>query len=352
MNKLGPLSPALREAAEAAKQRLQAPARTSRAVRPALTARVLPVLQTPAPARTPVRALRMLLASGRSVSVRLPGVATHADLQAVALVAQQNARRQSHALRLHARAVDALSRDQRTLEDRFEALQAQTDLALLAALRAPLADRVSEALERLAAQERSTRQLQAGLRRERRFQGQLARGQQVREAVSSMQVAAYGRSGNVFATSNLLLGGSELLWSSIDTLLRRAGWWTKPEAVPLTWLGPLLGLAAGHFTLGQQQYERFVSGDLLLETPGGIDTGGLVFTGEVDLKAHVAKGYWQEFRRRPSVKATARVSDPEAVGIAIAWVEFGTLFVLAASSPKASGQLEVEWTVDVGELGG
>jgi hypothetical protein len=299
----------------------------------------------------PMPSVEMQLASGRRVRVRMSEVAARGDLEAVARTADQNAHRHSATLTQHARALDALRREDLDLDRRLKAVQAQADLALLAALRGSsgLLEKLSETVQRVEAQEQTSRALQDRVK----FQGQLARTDRVRAAVSTMQGAAYGERGNVFATNNLLLGGSELLWGSIDTILRRFGLWSDPSPVPLTWVGPLIGLVVGHFTVGQQQFERFISGQLTLEplSDDDADVRRFGYTGAVDLRPHVAPGYWDEFRKKPAVPATAQVVDAGAFGIAIAWVEFGTLQILALSAP-AKAQLEITWTVDVEASGG
>jgi hypothetical protein len=109
----------------------------------------------------------------------------------------------------------------------------------------------------------------------------------------------------------------------------------------------------GHFTVGQHQFERFISGRLTLEplTDDPEDVRRFAYTGAVDLRPHIAPGFWDEFRKKPAVPATAQVADAGAFGIAIAWVEFGTLQTLALSAPTKTG-LEITWTVDVEASGG
>jgi hypothetical protein len=292
----------------------------------------------------------MQLESGRSVRVRLPDVASRRDLAALGHVAEQNARRHSKVLKGHARAIDDLRARELELERRLRAVQAQADLALLAALRgsSSLVKKLSETIRRLDAQEHASRSIGKRVR----FQRELARGQTVRAAVSSMQTAAYGERGNVFAPNNLLLGASELLWGSVDALLRRLGLWSRPHPVPLTWVGPVVGLAVGHVTVGRQQFDRFVTGQLELRPLGdGDDAGRFAFTGTVDLRSRVAPGYWDEFKKKPSVPATAQITDAGALGIAVAWVELGTLEVLAMSVSE-DRSLTVTWTVDMGVGGG
>ena len=305
----------------------------------------------PARAPKPMSSVEVQLASGRRVRVRMTEVAARRDLEALARTTDENVRRQSATIRRHARAIDTLRREDLDLERRLKAMQAEVDLALVTALRGSsgVLEKLSATVERVEAQEQTARVLQDRVR----FQDQLARTDRVRAAVSTMQGAAYGERGNVFATNNLLLGASELLWGSIDTLLRRVGLWSDPSPVPLTWVGPLIGLVAGHFTVGQQQFERFISGQLTLEplSDDDADVRRFGYTGTVDLRPHIAPGHWEEFRKKPAVPATAQVVDAGAFGIAIAWVEFGTLQILALSAP-AKAALQITWTVDVEAPGG
>jgi hypothetical protein len=335
------------DAARGAARRLKRPDPAESVASPSLARQVPEVAPNPPPG--PTRSLEMQLASGRSVRVRMPAVASRRELQSVGRVAAQNAHRQSETLARHAQALDALRDRNLQLEQRLDAVQAQADLALLAALRgsSSLVQKLSETVRRVEAQEQVSRELGA----KARFQERLARGQNVRSAVSAMQVAAYGERGNVFATNNLLLGASELLWGSIDTLLRRAGLWSRPDPVPLTWVGPLLGLAVGQVTVGQQQFERFVSGQLQLTPLGkGAEVGRFFFRGSLDLRPHIAPGFWDEFRQRPAVPATAQVAEARAPGITVALVQFGTLEVLALA--RDVDAVTVTWTVDVEAPGG
>ena len=205
--------------------------------------------------------------------------------------------------------------------------------------------------KRVEALEARVNLLETEVRLDRRLRDQLERVQDLRSAVSTMQGAAYGQRGNVFATNNVLLGGSELLWSSLDGLFRRAGWWSGASPLPLSWIGPVLGLVAGHLTVGDQQFERFVSGELTLRGPGDPDQGR-PFVGTLDLVPLVAKGFRDEFRKKASVPASAVITEANVFGVTVAQVAFGTLAVVVRNATTQGTSLNVHYTVDVGAIDG
>jgi hypothetical protein len=167
--------------------------------------------------------------------------------------------------------------------------------------------------------------------------------------VTSAQVAAFGEKGNLFATSNLLLAGNQLLWSFIDPLLRFLGIDFGMSPSPIAWLAPLGSMGFGAVTAGRFQHVRFLAD--VTPIPAGI------VEQRVPLLPRIAPADRDHFASRTDVLVTARTLnldlDKTTLGTATfteASVENGTL-VLTLNHSLGS-PVRVAWLVDTGLGGG
>jgi hypothetical protein len=173
-----------------------------------------------------------------------------------------------------------------------------------------------------------------------------AKIQQITNVVGNLQTAAFGDSGSIFTTNNLLLAGNQLFWILLDPLLRRFGVISGSSPSIITWLAPIGSVITGQLTLANRQHVRFVSGVSLVR-PGGS-------TLEV-LRSRIADGSWEDFQRRTDVPATAVVLDrPNQRASAevndgvlrLAVVSGGATDILLATGVKAP--VRVAWMIDTG----
>lgn len=275
---LGPRSPRLARVIEDARGRL-ARAREQREATapPALTPRPMPPLSPPRP-------VQLVLPDGRNLRVALgPAVGQHADLVAVRRVSADNDRRAFQA-------IARLEASQRDLERKVAELEAQRDLGLTRLFDrfAGLSRRVDRVQTVQARESTSVRTLVARqrlrMRAQMRAQAAAVRVQQLNGAASSMQVAAFGQKGDLFAKNNLALAGNQLLWGLIEPLLRGFG---------VGWLAPLGNLAVAQNTLGRQQHVRFVTGTAVF-APG-------VQQVQLSLRDQIAPALRPIFQRRTDV---------------------------------------------------
>jgi hypothetical protein len=244
---------------------------------PALTPRPMPSLSPPRP-------VQLVLPDGRNVRVALnPAAGERADLARLRRVSADNDRRAFQA-------IARLEASQRDLERKVADLEAQRDvgLARLFDRFAGLNRRVDRVQTVQTRESTSVRTLVArqrlAMRTQLRARAAAARVQQLNGVASSMQVAAFGQKGDLFAKNNLALAGNQLLWGLIEPLLRGFG---------VGWLAPLGNLAVAQNTLGRQQHIRFVTGRAVF-APG-------VQQVQLSLRDQIAPALRPIFQRRTDV---------------------------------------------------
>ncbi len=348
---------------DARKRLLDAPPEQSKTARaPSVT---VPGV-TPPPVSRPTRAVSMRLASGRTVHVRLDSLARREELAELRRVHTENADAQRKVLVRHERALRALQRRLGRAETDVLSAGQRADLALLLAMGRGLSFQgLTQRLNaKVTEQDKAIRELKQAMTLARHSALQENTARAVKDAVGAMQVAAYGEKGNVFAGNNLLLGGSQLIWSFLGPLLQRAGVTATAGMIsPAVW-GPVASLLIGHLTLGQHQFERFVSGELELTSSasGGTQNNTAMLTnvssgfastwaGSLDLKDHIAPAYWSEFKARTDVTARAEAIGRSDFSFAVAQVVDGVLHINAVVISKVPS-LRVRWTVDTGSTRG
>jgi len=181
-----------------------------------------------------------------------------------------------------ARAIERLTRSNERLAKQTAALQAQADEALLrladalVVLRGQVRDvaRASRApargtagLPRGRAGEAVVRRqvvlpksarlgARASRAREARLLAARTEIQKVTNIVNSLQAAAYGEKGRLFATNNLLLAANQLFWSFLDPSLQRLGVLGAGSATVLSAFAPLGSLISGAVLVGSRQKSR------------------------------------------------------------------------------------------------
>jgi len=211
----------------------------------------LPVTVRPskATAPRPPRGVQIRLASGRVVTAQVaPALARHEDLKTVARTTNINSQQTFQTLVQHARAIDDLKTATKYFTRRLQELQQEVDVALVGGL-AGIIDLKKQVINQQTQLGNQQAKLASKVGRQTSalvLQSQTETVQHIADAINTMQASAYGVTGNVFARNNLLLAGNQLLWSSIDGVLRRYGIWSGSAPHPLTWLGPLLALGLAH----------------------------------------------------------------------------------------------------------
>jgi hypothetical protein len=311
------------------------------------------------------REVQITLASGRRVrAIIAPAVARRRDLASIARANADNHRRSLDALRRQRRSIQRLTRSQKALAEKVERLQKQTNQTVLAVVQgfAGIDQRVSQATQtsvvtttatglpapRRALPLREAQRLQH-LQQVRQVQTLATRAQiqNVTNVVNSVQMAAFGERGNVFAPNNLILAGNQLFWSLLEPVLQRFGALDAATASVVAALAPLGTLVTGQLALADQQHVRFISDVALFDAA----------TDEVSisLRGRVAEGLWPEFRNRTDVPVIATVQGSVSAFLTVdAFVEQGTLRIRlpnkrALSPPEPA---RVAWTVDTGVASG
>jgi hypothetical protein len=167
-----------------------------------------------------------------------------------------------------------------------------------------------------------------------------ARIQQIAAAVNAAQTAAYGTSGSVLSTDNLLLVGNQLFWSFLEPLLRKLGVDLGPSPSALAWLAPVGSLVTGEVLLGERQHVRFLTGIATFD-------GTSPFVVE-SLRRRIAPDFRREFERRTDVPVTATAIDPMGNVRIRAQVVHAILLIVAqpADGPPPKGR--IAWMVDTG----
>jgi hypothetical protein len=173
--------------------------------------------------------------------------------------------------------------------------------------------------------------------------------------VTVLQATAFGDSGSLTTTSNLLLLGNQLAWASVDPLMRSMEVYSGPPSVAFKWLRPIGSLATAHLLLARRQHIRFVSG-VTSVVPGTTATEAL--------RSRIAEDLWPAFRRRTDVPVTLAPLDPAPpmfgtvidgeLRITVAAAGAGAVLIIAPPPPPpppppVPPPVRVAWMIDTGE---
>jgi hypothetical protein len=322
------------------------------------------------PRPAPDREIEIRLRSGRRLRARIaPAVARRQDLVAVARVSADNTRRAFDTLRRHRGAIAGLKQSNEDLAKKVSTLEQRGDLELVGLLQgfASLQRQVrdvgarTQAIAVAAGVPAPTRPMEPPPRQpsgprqqlgEMRELQRLALRSQIQSAttvVNTVQAAAYGERGSIFATNNLLLAGNQLFWSLLDPVLERAGVLNAASATIFAALAPIGTLLTGEVLLGDRQHVRFISGVTTVPTNGDVVSESL--------RGRVAEGAWPAFRDRTDVPVTAAVTDPPGFSASnvLIRVSQGAVEIAVPPSPvtgiafiRVVPSIRVAWTVDTG----
>jgi hypothetical protein len=251
-------------------------------------------------------------------------------------------------------AIESLRQSHAELAKKVATLQAESNRSIVGLLRG--IEGLEQKLHAAKVQERALRAQNAlartRVRRQQRTIESMATTSQIHDVtavVNSVQSAAFGERGSVFATNNLLLAGNQLLWLFLEPLLRGLGFALGPSPSLLTWLAPVGSLLTGQLVLGNRQHVRFVT--------GVVEFDGKTFEVSDSLEGKVADSFFTELKRRTDVPVTAVPLDPGiSPSIIFARVREGVVIVnfsfggLISSGTFPSGR--VAWMVDTGVDGG
>ena len=271
----------------------------------------------PLPQPAPDRDVVIGLTNGRRVRARIsPGVARRRDLMSLSRAIAENDRRAFAALDQHRDAILQLERSQEAIALDVAAAATPTTPVVAKPPREPIADVALLATR--------------------------AQIQNVTNVVNSLQAVAYGQKGRLFATTNLLLAGSQLFWSLLDPMLERAGVLNAASATVMAAVAPLGSLLTGQILLGERQTARFISG---LATFDGTNT--VAFE---SLRGQVGEQLWPAFQRRTDVPVTLSVLDAGVRFAAsfAAQVVGGTVRLSFEDRAIALPVTRVAWMVDTG----
>ena len=108
------------------------------------------------------------------------------------------------------------------------------------------------------------------------------RVQQITDIVSALQDNAYGQTGSMLSTSNLLLAGNQLFWTLLDPVLMQSGM-SKSARFTVSLLTPIGSLITGHLLVANRQHERFISGTSVSDGTG---------IARESLRGKIAEGEW------------------------------------------------------------
>ncbi|MDX2019469.1 MAG: hypothetical protein SF187_04460 [Deltaproteobacteria bacterium] len=256
-------------------------------------------------------------------------------------------------LALHERRLQQLQASHVALDGKVQALEQKLDEAMLAVVKGfgDLAGQLrrtrrsaqinaQKQTKRLASVERT---MQTKRRADGRAQAKAAQVQKVNAVVSSMQVAAYGETGSLLSTNNLLLAGNQLLWSFVVPLLQQLGFpHIKPGGL-LETLSPLGSLTTSKIFLGRRQHVRFVSG-LATFSPGQSSV-------VVPLRSRIASAMWANFKARTDVPVAITGLDAAGEKSVRGVVRDGQLLIVLLGAPSTTS-IRFAWMVDTGVASG
>jgi hypothetical protein len=287
-----------------------------------------------------------VLPNGRRSRMRIiPTLAPVKEVNRLRSVVMVNERRQAIATRRNARAITALGGTQAAAVKRLTAQQVQSDK--------DLSKRVVETYNRL--DKRITKELsgRSGVvgKHDTKMMRALKRHRQrtlwnnVLLATSAPFFAAYGETGNPFATNNLILTGSLLGWLFGDEVIDQFSGkssFLKGGANLWSYLAFAGNGATAYFLLRNKQHERFVSGVTAVAATTGI--------AKVELtKGQIASGSADDFKtKRHTVMATfldpAEGAPPTARSVQAEVTADGLLTLTIA--PKPAKDMKVAWIID------
>jgi len=310
------------------------------------------------------RPVKVQLPSGRWARGSIaPGAARRDDVGVLRQAIASNTTRAFGAIQHNARAIDALARSQRELATIMGELQTRGDWSNLESLRAQVSQlrRETKAQRRLLESQGRSQRMMGDRLRVLKMASYI---EKLVSAVSSMQVAAFGTSGQLFARNNLGLASNEVAWRFAGDLLRKVG------LSSLAWFTPLGSLLAGKAMLGKTPpQQRLISGlatEFHEELVGGQDPPRIVST--TSLEGRVPREVFSKLRNRTDVPVTVTSMIPLPDDIKVsAVVSEGTLIIelheldsYKLYSPSVLSyekldegpfvELRIAWIVDTGEV--
>jgi len=321
------------------------------------------------PQPAPAKAIDIRFANGRRVrAVIAPAVARRRDLAAVARASAVNDRRAFAALRRHRAAIRRLKQSNTELAAKVSTLQAQADATVVGVVQgfAGLQSQVSRVAQSTGAtiaagtagapassapsrEMQPARQLRGAVQAQRvqaqqmRAMAVRAQVQNVSNVVNSVQAAAFGQKGSVFATNNLLLAGNQLFWTLLDPVLQRVGVLDAGTASIVAALSPLGTLLTGQILLADRQHVRFVTGVATFD--------GTSVSFVESLRGQISEQLFPEFQKRTDVPITTQVLDPAPnLRTVFAAVVNGSVRIVIFVRDVESDlpKVRVAWTVDAG----
>ena len=163
------------------------------------------------------------------------------------------------------------------------------------------------------------------------------RAKQITDIVSALQDNAYGETGSVLSTSNLLLAGNQLFWTLLDPVLRQSGMLTKSGSLTLSLLTPFGSLLTGHLLVANRQHQRFISGVSVADATG---------VARETLRSRMSESAFDDFRSRRNVAVIVeRPTNYHTQGT----VDDGVLTIRVFGRSKMSpAGVRVGWILDTG----
>jgi len=269
-----------------------------------------------------------ILANGRVVQLRSrkPPVAL-ADLDQVVGILRRMGENADAAIRARSRAIARLSRTVASDADRGARARGAARRKLAAQLRAASARLDRRIDQELLSLRGDLEKLGAGHALLARRIGRRALWDDLVVVSAQPLSAAFGRRGDPFASNNLTLMLSQLVWllgDELTDLISGAGTLFGVRDTDIwSYIAPLTNLLAGWFLLRNSQRERFVTGiasdfQLVRKLGGGSDAPPdetprhfFLFRQAIDLAPFIAPDYldsFQSFERVPAVASIAQVT--------------------------------------------
>ena len=312
------------------------------------------LVERPLPAQQRGREVVIRLSNGRRArAVIAPEVARRSDVAAIARASADNHRRGFKALRRQSREIERLREVQQAMKEKVEALQNQSDQALIGLARdiAGLDRAVGAAAAQATTVVATTTSRAARQIGDAKTAALRAQFKNVTNVVHTVQATAFGDKGRLFSTNNLLLAGNQLFWSLFDTVLERLGVLNATSATFMAALAPIGSLATGQVLLGERPHVRYISGTT--------EFNNLNEVVSISLRDQVGEHLWPEFRNRTDVPVIAAFTGVSTVLSTVRFfavlslVDQGTLKVAVIGRRFEEGSFQifpihVAWTVDTG----
>lgn len=331
--------------ARAAKRRVQQKAKASRLSVP-----------KPVPVPASLRTTTLRRPDGRGVRLKRP--ATRAELGSLARVTEANNRRAFKAIANNTRSLEAVAKTQRQivatqneLAKLLAQMQSRGDTEVMEMVMGYLARlnlRIGRCEKKLGANKKSVGNELSKLRGELTNVGRSVQIGKVSEAIGLAQSGAYGRNGSVTDRSNVTLGVTHLVTSSLGDIAKGVG---IADRGPWEWISGPVGIAVGELCQRGAQRERFITG-----VADNFVSGGALGTERaeavISLESRIGSDLWPSFRDRTDVVvSTTPISVPDFVVLTAA-VTDGVLRITmevedftSAVIPDFSGA-RVAWMVD------